>query len=87
MLNYESRNEIEKFVRQIEKVETAVESNFQQHFVDAMALPHKIDKFPNLAKKVELPADNMSGDTFENALQLLNEDAGRKLTLNFKYSK
>ena len=67
LLNYESRNEIEKVVRQIEKVETAVESNFQQHFVDAMALPHKIDKFINLAKEVELPADNISGHTYENA--------------------
>ena len=32
-----------------------------------MALPHKIDKFPNLAKEVELPADNMSKDTSEIA--------------------
>ena len=31
-----------------------------------MALPHKIDKFPNLAKEVELPADNMSKNTNEN---------------------
>ena len=67
LLNHESRNEIEEVVRQVEKVETAVESNFQQHFVNAMALPHKIDKFPNLAKEVELPADNMSKNTNENA--------------------
>jgi len=67
LLNHESRNEIEEVVRQVEKVETAVETNFQQHFVNAMALPHKIDKFPNLAKEVELPADNMSENTYENA--------------------
>ena len=67
LLNHESRNEIEEVVRHVEKVETAVETNFQQHFVNAMALPHKIDKFPNLAKEVELPADNMSENTYENA--------------------
>jgi uncharacterized 2Fe-2S/4Fe-4S cluster protein (DUF4445 family) len=66
LLNHESRNEIEEVVRKVEKVETAVESNFQQHFVNAMALPHKIDKFPNLAKEVELPAENMSENTYEN---------------------
>ena len=69
LLNYESRNEIEEVVRQVEKLETAVESNFQQYFVDAMALPHKIYKFPNLEKEVELPADNMSENTYENATQ------------------
>ena len=52
LLNHESRNEIEEIVRQVEKIETAVETNFQQDFVNAMALPHKIDKFPNLAKEV-----------------------------------
>ena len=63
LLNYQSRNEIEKVVRQIEKVETAVESNFQQHFVNAMAFPNKTDKFPNLAKEVELPLENMGDNT------------------------
>ena len=55
LLNYESRNEIEEVVRKVEKVETAVESKFQEHFVNAMAFPHKTDSFPNLAKVVELP--------------------------------
>ncbi len=63
LLNHESRNEIEEVVRKVEKVETAVESNFQQHFVDAMAFPNKIDKFPNLAKDVVLPLDIMSDNT------------------------
>jgi uncharacterized 2Fe-2S/4Fe-4S cluster protein (DUF4445 family) len=65
LLNHESRNEIEEVVRQVEKVETAVESNFQQHFVNAMAFPNKIDKFPKLAKIVQLPGNNMSGNTYE----------------------
>jgi uncharacterized 2Fe-2S/4Fe-4S cluster protein (DUF4445 family) len=29
---------------------------FQQHFVEAMALPHKTAPFPHLAKAVTLPA-------------------------------
>jgi uncharacterized 2Fe-2S/4Fe-4S cluster protein (DUF4445 family) len=29
---------------------------FQQHFVEAMALPHKTAPFPHLAKAVQLPA-------------------------------
>jgi len=40
LLNRASRNEIEKRARLIEKVETAVDANFQQHFVDAMGIPH-----------------------------------------------
>jgi len=39
LLNRASRNEIEKRARLIEKVETAVDANFQQHFVDAMGIP------------------------------------------------
>ena len=31
-----------------------------------MAFPNKIDKFPKLAKEVELPAENMSENTYEN---------------------
>lgn len=67
LLNYESRNEIEEVVRQVEKVETAVESKFQQHFVNAMAFPHKVDNFPNLAKDVDLPVDNVHQDGYEIA--------------------
>ena len=67
LLNHESRNEIEEVVRQVEKIETAVESNFQQHFVNAMAFPNKIEKFPNLAKEVELPTENMGINTIEIA--------------------
>jgi len=39
LLNRASRNEIEKRARLIEKVETAVDANFQRHFVDAMGIP------------------------------------------------
>ena len=70
LLNYESRQEIEEVVRQVEKMETAVESKFQEHFVNAMAFPHKIDAFPNLAKIVELPAEtNMQNNADTNQVR------------------
>lgn len=55
LLNSDARHEIEQAVRQIEKIETAVESGFQDHFVRAMAFPHKIDPYPQLSAAVELP--------------------------------
>ena len=47
--------EIERVVREITKVETAIEPRFQEHFVAANAIPHKTDPFPELAKIVTLP--------------------------------
>ncbi|MFQ5983961.1 MAG: ASKHA domain-containing protein [Alphaproteobacteria bacterium] len=56
LLNRKARAEIEAVVRQVEKVETAVEPRFQEHFVAAMAIPHKTAPYPNLARTVRLPA-------------------------------
>jgi len=39
LLNRKSRALIEQQVRDVEKIETAVEPRFQEHFVDAMAIP------------------------------------------------
>jgi len=39
LLNRASRKEIEERARLIEKIETAVDPNFQQHFVAAMGIP------------------------------------------------
>jgi uncharacterized 2Fe-2S/4Fe-4S cluster protein (DUF4445 family) len=55
LLDATSRGLIEELVRRIEKVETAIEPRFQQHFVEAMAIPHKTAPYPNLRKAVELP--------------------------------
>jgi uncharacterized 2Fe-2S/4Fe-4S cluster protein (DUF4445 family) len=55
LLNKAARDEIEAVVRRIEKIETAVEPMFQQHFVEAMAMPHKTADFVNLKKVVTLP--------------------------------
>ena len=50
-----ARNAIEATVREIHKVETAIAPKFQEHFVNANAIPHATDPFPELAKIVTLP--------------------------------
>lgn len=63
LLNRGHRREIEETVRRIEKIETALEPHFQQLFVDAMALPNKVDPFPKLAAAVKLPPRKATADT------------------------
>ncbi|WP_193173631.1 ASKHA domain-containing protein [Nisaea nitritireducens] len=60
LLNGQARKEIEWVVRTIEKVETAVEPRFQEHFVGAMALPHKTDPYPKLSAAVKMPAPRVA---------------------------
>ena len=55
LLDVDARHEIEDVVRRIQKVETAVEPKFQDHFVEALAIPHKTADFVNLKKEVALP--------------------------------
>ena len=37
-------------MRRVEKIETAVEPRFQEHFVNAMAIPHDTDPYARLAR-------------------------------------
>ena len=70
LLNRGARREIEEVVRRVEKVETATEPRFQEHFVNAIAVPHKTAAGPHLAEHVTLP------DTrFESAE---GEEGGRR---------
>ncbi len=64
LCNVAARAEIERVVREITKVETAIEPRFQEHFVAANAIPHAVDTFPELAKLVSLPdvSFNTGGD-------------------------
>jgi uncharacterized 2Fe-2S/4Fe-4S cluster protein (DUF4445 family) len=62
LLNRDHRREIEEVVTRIEKIETALEPNFQQLFVNAMAMPNKVDAFPSLAKVVTLPERKVVSD-------------------------
>ena len=55
LLNRGARAEIEDVVRRVEKIETAVEPRFQEHFVNAMAIPHDVDPYARLARAVRLP--------------------------------
>ena len=68
LLNRQSRDAIETLVKNIEKVETALEPKFQDYFVDAMAFPNKTDPFPNLFSLVTRPA----------VKQLVDNAGGRK---------
>jgi len=67
LLNTEARAEIEETVRNIHKVETAIEPRFQEHFVNASAIPNSVEKFPILETLVTLPDVNFNtgGDSDE----------------------
>jgi uncharacterized 2Fe-2S/4Fe-4S cluster protein (DUF4445 family) len=55
LCNRAARQRIEQTVRKIEKIETAIEPRFQEHFVNANAIPHATDPFPELARIAPLP--------------------------------
>ena len=55
LLNQGQRRRVEDIVRNIEKIETAIEPSFQDHFVKAMAIPHKTDPYERLSEAVQLP--------------------------------
>lgn len=63
LLNQSSRDEIERVIRKVEKIETAIEPAFQKYFVEAMAIPHKTDPFAKLSRKVNLPKLDISDMT------------------------
>ena len=73
LLSGAARAEIEDVVRRVEKIETAVEPRFQEHFVEAMAFPHRTAAFPNLGRVVPLPerrhgvADGTAGGASDRA--------------------
>ncbi|HEY4971322.1 MAG TPA: ASKHA domain-containing protein [Steroidobacteraceae bacterium] len=65
LLDHSSRDTIQKLVSRVEKIETALEPRFQQHFVEAMAIPHKTEPYPHLRKAVALPAPKDSASQTE----------------------
>ena len=61
-----ARAKIEAEVKNIQKVETAIEPRFQEHFVAANAIPHATAAFPELSREVTLPQVSFNtggGDT------------------------
>lgn len=55
LCNVSSRNEIETTVHHIHKLETALEPRFQEHFVNATAIPNAVEPFPHLMQIISLP--------------------------------
>jgi uncharacterized 2Fe-2S/4Fe-4S cluster protein (DUF4445 family) len=55
LLSGDARREIELVAAGIEKIETATEPRFQEHFVEAMAIPHRTAEYPHLSKVLPLP--------------------------------
>ena len=60
LLNLEARIEIEATVRAIHKIETALEPRFQEHFVNASAIPNSAEPFPILNSIVTIPDVNFN---------------------------
>lgn len=60
LLNTDARAEIEQTVRAIHKVETAIEPRFQEHFVNASAIPNAVEPFPILNSIVTLPTQTFN---------------------------
>ena len=60
LIDTSQRAEIEETVRRIEKIETAIEPKFQEHFVNASAIPNSGDPFSLLKEKIPLPEVNFN---------------------------
>lgn len=55
LLSKTARREVETLVEKVEKIETATEPRFQEHFVAALGIPHKTAAYPHLEEVVSLP--------------------------------
>ena len=73
LLSGTARREIEALIPTITKIETATEASFQQHFVEAMAIPHAKAEYPHLNKVMTLPERR-----FANAAAAGGESTGRR---------
>ena len=60
LLNRVARTEVEALVRTIDKIETAVEPRFQEHFVAATNIPNSADGFEKLRAHTPLPNVNFN---------------------------
>jgi len=74
------RHEIENEVLKMHKIETALEPSFQEYFINAMAIPHKIDHFEHLSQVVSLPVaeeDSGTGDGFRTRRRRRSSRGGK----------
>jgi uncharacterized 2Fe-2S/4Fe-4S cluster protein (DUF4445 family) len=63
LLSKQARVEVEELVEMVDKIETATEPRFQEHFVEALGIPHKTAAYPKLATVVDLPSRRPPGAT------------------------
>ncbi|MCH1427810.1 MAG: ASKHA domain-containing protein [Alphaproteobacteria bacterium] len=82
LLSLTARAEIEKTVRHIEKIETAIEPSFQDHFVRAMAFPHKTDPYFFLSAEIKLPPRELIDNTVSASSHTERKRTGRRTRLN-----
>jgi uncharacterized 2Fe-2S/4Fe-4S cluster protein (DUF4445 family) len=69
LVNKMARAEIAVLARRIEKIETAIDPEFQAEFVAAMGIPHASDSYPKLAGSVTLPHRHIGQRTRRRADQ------------------
>ena len=62
----------------IDKIETAIEPKFQEHFVNASAIPNSSDTFPILETVVKLPNINFNKDEDDSKLEGRNRRRRRR---------
>ena len=78
LLSLMARTEIEKIVRQIDKIETAIEPAFQDHFVRAMAFPHKTDPYSLLSNAIKLPHRELIDNVVSASTNSKRKRTGRR---------
>ncbi|MEC9100851.1 MAG: ASKHA domain-containing protein [Pseudomonadota bacterium] len=78
LLDQKSRSEVENLVQKIKKIETAVEPNFQNYFVEAMAIPHKTAPYNELRKAVSLPTTETTFGTTHSEFKRRRQRKHRK---------
>jgi len=61
LLSKTARRDVETLVEKVEKIETATEPRFQEHFVAALGIPHKTADYPRLGEVVTLPPRRATG--------------------------
>ena len=61
LLNKEKRLEAQRLVEWVTYVETAIDPDFQDEFVGAIAIPHASDPYPHLADILPKPTSSHSG--------------------------
>ena len=80
LLSGSARRSITEIVDHIEKVETALEPAFQDHFVAAMAIPHRTADYPRLSTRITLPVrpDNSGAGSERSRRRRRRNDATRE---------